>query len=268
MTGISPSCNFALRAPKIGNRLRSERPREATKEDSNRMDDPIKSDERRSLFRYRFGTVEFDEARFELRVAGLAVEIQRKPLEVLALLLSRADEVAAKEYLLDSVWEGRPTVDNVVANAMTKLRSALGEQNANRIVTQARVGYRLTGPVERVAVGRSLQSALDLRVGYVVPRRENFNLISLIGVSFNSEVWLARHRKTGEARVYKLTPHGDRLAALKREATLSRVLHDSLGERSDFVKVLDWNFEQSPFYLESEYAGLNLTDWAAVDGHL
>src|ERR1700681_657154 len=115
MTGTSPSCNFALGAPKIGNRLRSERPREATKEDSNPMVDPIKSDERRPLFRYRFGTAVFDEAQFELRVAGLAVEIQRKQLEVLALLLLRADEVVAKEYLLDTVWEGRPTVDNVVA---------------------------------------------------------------------------------------------------------------------------------------------------------
>ena len=183
------------------------------------------------------------------------------------MLLARTDEVITKDHLLDTVWEGRPTVDAVVANAIAKLRSALGDENGNRIVTQSRVGYRLTGPVERVAVGRNLQSTLDLHPGSVVPQRENFYLKSLIGSSANSEVWLSSHRKTGESRVYKFTPHGDRLAALKREVTLYRVLHDSLGDRSDFVRILDWNFEEPPFYLESEYGGLNLTDWAAADSH-
>jgi hypothetical protein len=41
-------------------------------------------DERSTLYRYRFGTAEFDEARFELTVSGLIVEIQRKPLERVA----------------------------------------------------------------------------------------------------------------------------------------------------------------------------------------
>jgi len=232
------------------------------------MDQRVKADERRPLYRYRFGTVEFDEARFELRVSGLAVEIQRKPLEVLAILLARTDEVITKDYLLDTVWDGRPTVDAVVANAIMKIRSALGDENANRIVTQARAGYRLTGPVERVAVGRNLQSTLELREGGQVPHRENFKLLALIGASSNSEVWLARHRKTGESRVYKFTPHGEQLSALKREVTLYRVLRDSLGERADFVKVLDWNFEESPFYLELEYGGRNLIDWATAEGRL
>ncbi len=76
------------------------------------------------LFRYRFGTVEFDEARFELRVAGLPVDLQRRPLEVLQLLLRRAGEVVSREELLRVVWEARPTVDGVVANALMKLRAA------------------------------------------------------------------------------------------------------------------------------------------------
>ena len=37
-----------------------------------------------SLYRYRFGTSEFDESSFELLVSGQVVPLQRKPLEVLA----------------------------------------------------------------------------------------------------------------------------------------------------------------------------------------
>ena len=85
-----------------------------------------------ALYRYRFGTAEFDEARFELRVSGLPVDIQRKPLEMLACLLAHAGEVVTKDELLDTVWEGRPTVENVIANAIGKLRSALGDENAER----------------------------------------------------------------------------------------------------------------------------------------
>src|SRR5690606_17412420 len=162
-------------------------------------------DSKEALFRYRFGSAEFDEARFELRVAGLPVDVQRKPLEVLAALLAHAGEVVTKDELLDTVWQGRPTVENVVANAVAKLRSALGPDGAERIVTQPRVGYRFTGPLERTAVGRSLGSRLELAAGMSVPGRPNFRLESQLGGSAGSEVWTARHGKTRERRVYKFS---------------------------------------------------------------
>ena len=115
------------------------------------MDNPLSME--RAAFCYRFGTAEFDEARFELRVAGLPVEVERRALEVLAYLLQHAGEVVTKEELLREVWAGRVTVDKVLPNAINKLRRALGEANANCISTQARVGYRLDGPVSRTAVG-------------------------------------------------------------------------------------------------------------------
>ena len=220
------------------------------------------------LFRYRFGTAEFDEARFELRVSGLPVDIQRKPLEILSSLLAHAGEVVTKEELLESVWEGRPTVENVIANAVTKLRGALGEENAERIVTLPRVGYRFAGAFERVAVGRAWVSRLELAAGTPVPGRQHFVLESMIGRSTASEVWLARHAKTREPRVYKFSPDGGHLAGLKREATLSRLLRENLGEQQFFARLLDWNFETPPFFLEYEYGGQNLAEWADTDGRL
>jgi non-specific serine/threonine protein kinase len=215
-----------------------------------------------SLYRFRFGTAEFDEVRFELRIAGEAVAVQRKPLEILAYLLAHPGEVVTRDELLDVVWEGRPTVDNVVANAMAKLRSALGAENAARIVTQSRVGYRFDGPLERMAVGVTLTSTLELVPGASVPQRPHFHLEAMIGRAGQSEVWLARHLKTRERRVYKFSGDGSRLASLKREATLSRLLQNNLGERRDLTRVLDWNFETPPFFLECEYGGDDLLKWS------
>ncbi|GAB4524306.1 MAG: hypothetical protein Kow00133_12520 [Amphiplicatus sp.] len=220
-----------------------------------------------ATYRYRFGSAEFDEARFELRVGGLPVELERRPLEVLAMLLRHADEVVTRRELLDAVWAGRSTVEHVLSNAVAKLRKSLGEANAGLVVTQARIGYRLAGPVERVAVGRRLANRLDLRAGGSVPGRPHFILREQLAGSRGSEVWLARHDKTGEPRVYKFSPDGERLSALKREATLSRLLRESLGEREDFARVIDWNFETAPFFLECEYGGTNLAEWAR-DGRL
>lgn len=220
-------------------------------------------------FRYRFGRTEFDESRFELRVDGRIVEVQRKPLEILALLLSRPGEVITKQELLDVVWEGRPTVENVVANALSKLRSALGEADAARIVTLPRIGYRFDGSLERVATGWSLPSVLGLNAGETVPCRPNFQLEERIGQSASNEVWLARHAKTRERRVFKFCTDGGRLSLLKRELTLSRLLQENLGERaSAFARVLDWNLETPPFFLECEYGGLDLLRWARTDGQL
>ena len=214
------------------------------------------------LYCYGFGGAQFDEARAELRVGGLAVDLEQRPLQVLALLLRHADEVVTREELFDTVWAGRPTVDNVLANAVTKLRKALGPGEAGRIVNVPRVGYRLVGPVQRTVAGRRLRSQLALRAGEPVPGRTHFRLREQLAPAHGSEVWLARHDKTGEARIYKFATAGDRLAALKREATLYRVLHESLGDRDDFVRVIDWNFEEAPFFLECAWAGVSLAQWA------
>ncbi len=216
-------------------------------------------------YTYRFGTAEFDEARFELRVGGLPVDVERRALEVLTYLLRHAGEVVTKEELLREVWAGRITVDKVLPNAMTKLRRALGEANAERLVTQPRIGYRLDGTVARMVVGNSLTSRLDLAAGQAVPGRENFTLLRQLGATHGSEVWLAEQVRTQVQRVYKFGADSDRLRALKREVTLSRVLRESIEDRGMFVDIIDWNFETPPFFLECEYGGESLLEWA-VDG--
>jgi eukaryotic-like serine/threonine-protein kinase len=224
--------------------------------------DPLSLSMERPAFSYRFGTAEFDEARSELRVAGLPVDVERRALEVLAYLLRHAGEVVTKDELLREVWAGRITVDKVLPNAINKLRRALGEANASHVTTQARLGYRLDGAVTRTAVGRQPASPLALSAGQSVPGRPNFALARQLGRTGGSEVWLAEHGKTREPRVYKFALSADRLRSLKREVTLLRVLQEGLADASHVVEVLDWNFEAAPYFLECKYAGPTLAEWA------
>jgi non-specific serine/threonine protein kinase len=216
------------------------------------------------LYRYRFDDAEFDEARASLHVAGRRIDLEQRPMQVLALLLQRVGEVVPRAELFETVWEGRPTVDNVLANAVAKLRKALGAAGA-RIVNVPRVGYRLRGPVERIVAGRHATAPFVLVAGQSVPGREHFVLRECLDPAAGSSVWLVRHDKTGEQRVYKFAVDGERLAALKREVTISRVLRETLGERGDLVRLIDWNFDAPPCWLQSEYAGHDLARWAQDD---
>ena len=219
------------------------------------------------VFRWKFAEAEFDEARWELLVVGTPVRLERKPLEVLACLLRHAGEVVTKDELLDSAWAGRIVVEAALTNAIGKLRLALKDSDQSLIVTVPRVGYRLMGKVERKSISR-LAPPSQLRQGDAVPRRPNWKLTRALDQSERGEVWLSEHAKTHESRVFKFSFDGGQLGSLKREATISRLLHDSLGDRADFVRVIDWDFEDAPYFIESEYGGPDLEQCAVVNGGL
>lgn len=105
--------------------------------------------------------------------------------------------------------------------------------------------------------------------GQDVPHRESWRLVDKLGEGGFGEVWLARHKKTGDRLVFKFCFEAERLRGLKREVTLFRLLKDALGDRPDIARVRDWNFDEQPFFLEAEYtAGGSLLDWAAARGGL
>ena len=209
---------------------------------------------------WTFGAAEFDEARWELRIGGQPVELERKPLEVLQYLLRHAGEAVTKEELLASVWAGRVVVEAVLPNTIGKLRKALNDEDQVVITTLARVGYRLSVPVAHKPV-EFLPDASRLSVGDAVPRRPNWKLDTPLARTEGNEVWLARHAKTNETRVFKFSLAGKGLTGLKREVTIARLLREALGEREDFVHVLDWDFEDAPYFVEAEYGGLSLDRW-------
>src|SRR6266853_3591200 len=218
--------------------------------------------------RWRFADYEFDELGRELRVKGRAVELESKPLDILLQLLLHAGEVVTKEELLESVWPDVVVVDGSLATAVSKLRKAMGDEDRPAIVTVPRVGDRLGVPVYCKTVAAPAGPELGFKSGDTVPGREQWHLSRPKEISGSSEVWLAENPKTKEQRVFKFAADGARLKGLKREITISRFLRESLGDRPEFVRILEWNFATSPFFLESEYAGPNLAEWAEKQGSL
>ncbi|MEM7586682.1 MAG: tetratricopeptide repeat protein [Acidobacteriota bacterium] len=103
--------------------------------------------------------------------------------------------------------------------------------------------------------------------GLTIPRRQDWTLNKKLGEGGFGEVWLASHGKTGAQHVFKFCFDAQRLRALKREITLFRLLKETLGEREDIARILDWDFDQEPYFIESEYTtGGDLKEWAANQG--
>lgn len=226
------------------------------------------SGSRRRRRRWHFVGAEFDEASWALRVDGVAVALEGKPLEVLHELLLRAGEVVTKDEILDAVWPGVTVVEGSLPTAISKLRKALGERADSIIETVPRVGYRLIGPVRIESVGSPLAPRFTFSLGDRVPGRRQWQLARALGDSGAQDVWLATHEKTGEARVFKFADAPDRLRALKRESVLSRVVFTGMGGKAPLPALLEWNFDASPFFLEYAYSGDDLLAWARAAGGL
>ncbi|PKB23476.1 protein kinase domain-containing protein [Janthinobacterium sp. 64] len=221
-----------------------------------------------NVYRYRFGPVEFDEASGELSVNGLRAEIHPQGRALLSALLARRHEIVSRSELEAIVWKGGSASKEALATAVNRLRNALGESHASLIETVPRQGYRITGDGDRVVVGKTFESQIALAPGQAVPGRDHFRLERILGQSTSGEVWLACDAASGERRVFKFATDAQYLASLKRETTISRFLRDELGPRPDIAMVLDWNFEQPPFFMESEFGGDNLLEWSRQDGRL
>ncbi len=217
--------------------------------------------------RWRFAEVELDESTLDVKVAGQSVLIEPKPLELLMYLLRHAGEVATKEELVEALWPGRIVTEASLTQCVAKLRRAIGDDNATLVSTQHGYGYRLAVPVNVETVDAAYASVLQLESGQAVPRRPNWKLAEKLGAGGFGEAWLGVHAKTGERRVFKFCVQADQLPALKREITLSRLFADALGEREDFARLLDWNLDEPPYYLEAEHCPQgSLAQWLEARG--
>src|ERR1700730_15766171 len=212
------------------------------------------------------GTI-FDERTLELLVNGVDAELERKPLEVLIYLLEHAGEVCTKDEILTGVWPGRILSETVLTKCIGRLREVLGDRDQDIIKTAYGFGYRFIAPVH-VEVGPTPgPGRLDFKPGDHPPGRQLWNLVERLGVGGHGEAWRARHEKTHEQRVFKFALDEESLGALKREITLFRVINDTLGESARVVKLLDWNLEHLPYFVEAEYfVGGSLVDWVQRRG--
>ncbi|WP_051361899.1 protein kinase domain-containing protein [Solimonas soli] len=214
---------------------------------------------------WRFAAAEFDEGSWQLTVGGEPVDLEPRPLQILQHLLRCAGEVVRKDELISAVYGHSHITDGALHSAIKKLRTALRDDAGAIIVTVHRVGYKLAAIVHRQTLGVRQAGLPALAAGEPVPLRPQWQLLQGLGHSHVNDVWLARDGNKALC-VFKFSALGSGLAALRREVTLSRLLHRELPESRRFARVLDWNFAQPPFFIQCAYGGLDLLEWATQHG--
>lgn len=223
------------------------------------------------LFLYRFGAAEFNERTLELRVDGVLVDVQRTPMRLLQALLQARGVVVTSDALLEKVWRRSPDLisRNVVANAVTKLRRALGDSGQHWIRAVTGEGYALSGSVECEELPDARTAAVLLRAGQPVPRRPEWRLLDSLGrQGATHPVWLAEHRVSGQLRVFKFGEDGPHCSLLRREMAIAAVLQVALGQRPEFVPIVDHQLDQVPGLIATDYAGADLPEWTRRQGGL
>ncbi len=205
-----------------------------------------------------------------LTVAGQAIELERRPLQLLTLLLANAGEIVTKDEIMDALWPGREMSENSLTVCMARLRQSLGEAGHSAIRTVHGYGYRFVAPVamEVSTPAATLSPAgVSFAPGDKVPHRPNWRLLERLGTGGYGDAWLAEQTKSRERRVFKFARDAFGLSALRREVALGRLLREGLGPRADLIRIIDWNFVSSPEFIETQWAEAgNLADWAASQG--
>ena len=102
---------------------------------------------------YRFGPFVVDRAAYRVLHDGRPLNLTPKLLDLLIHLIEHAGTLVTKEALLEALWPDANVTDNALAQAVSELRQALGDDagDPRYIKTVARRGYRFVAAVEPVA---------------------------------------------------------------------------------------------------------------------
>jgi TolB-like protein/DNA-binding winged helix-turn-helix (wHTH) protein/Flp pilus assembly protein TadD len=100
---------------------------------------------------YRFGDFELDLGAHQLRLRGKPVRLERRPFELLVLLVSRHGLLVSRDEIIESLWPSKVVIefDTGLNTLVRKVRQALGDSSGTPayIETVAGVGYRFIAPV-------------------------------------------------------------------------------------------------------------------------
>jgi adenylate cyclase len=86
---------------------------------------------------------------------GREVELRRKSFEVLRYLLASSGRLVTKDEVLQAVWPNVVVSDESLAQCVSEVRRAIGDEDQTTIKTVPRRGYRFVAAVHRVDAPRA-----------------------------------------------------------------------------------------------------------------
>jgi TolB-like protein/DNA-binding winged helix-turn-helix (wHTH) protein len=103
---------------------------------------------------YQFGDFSLDCGKFELCRKGRRLKLERKPLELLVLLVTKNGQVVTRDEIARCLWEQEVFVDieHGINTAIRKIRQVLGDSSdlPRFVQTISGTGYRFIAPVTAV----------------------------------------------------------------------------------------------------------------------
>lgn len=135
--------------------------------------------------RLRVGACAVDVPLREIvRADGAKTRVTVKSMAVLVLLAEHAGQVVSRDALLHSVWAGTMPTDDVVTQAVTLLRKALGDDRdaPAYVETIPKAGYRLLADVEWSRDAEAPMPEAPLPAGTMGDRRRGW-AVALLGVA-------------------------------------------------------------------------------------
>src|SRR5688572_24214646 len=127
---------------------------------------------------YQFGGFRFDRVAYQVARGPALLNLTPKLLDLLLYFLERPATLVTKEELLDALWPDANVTENALAQAVSELRQALGDDAAapQFIRTVARRGYRFIAPVTVLGERQATPPAADS--GPIMPDAEPASLVT------------------------------------------------------------------------------------------
>src|SRR5512146_1247172 len=100
---------------------------------------------------FRFADFELDLAGYSLRRNGQPIRLERRPMDLLILLVERRNQLVSREEIVDRLWGNKVFVDVEmgVNTAIRKVRQVLGDSPTSPkfIETVTGKGYRFVAAI-------------------------------------------------------------------------------------------------------------------------
>ena len=102
--------------------------------------------------RYRWDHYVLDLDAYRLERAGVAVALEPKAFNLLAVMVQRPGHLFTKQEIFDLVWPGTAVTDHALTRIVAQIRRALGDEarEARFLETVPTRGYRWIHPVETI----------------------------------------------------------------------------------------------------------------------